>query len=311
MGPHMAADQATEQTGDGNGGKRAPRHSAIAWPGAEAVAEKGWWRAHRWLVARRISQFGILALFLAGPWLGVWIVKGNLSSSLTLGVLPLTDPFLLLQSIAAQHWPYREALIGGGIVLAFYLLLGGRLFCSWVCPVNLVTDAAAWLRRRLGLKGGRAPAGSTRYWLLGFVVVAAALSGSLVWEWVNPVSMFHRGLIFGFGLSWGIVLGVFLYDLLIAPRGWCGHLCPQGAFYALLGRSALLRISAHRRTACNDCMDCFAVCPEPQVIRPALKAVGQSHPLIVDADCTTCGRCIDVCSKDVFRISTRFDRSES
>ncbi len=124
---------------------------------------------------------------------GWWIVKGNLSSSLTLGVLPLTDPFLVAQQLAAGQWPYQEALLGAGIVLAFYLLFGGRLFCSWVCPVNLVTDAAAWLRRRLGLKGGKAPSGSTRYWLLGFVLVIAAATGSLAWEWVNPVSMFHRG----------------------------------------------------------------------------------------------------------------------
>ena len=148
-------------------------------------------------------------------------------------------------------------------------------------------------------------------WLLGFVLVIAAATGSLAWEWVNPVSMFHRGLIFGFGLAWGIVGGIFFYDLLIAPRGWCGHLCPQGAFYALLGRAAVVKVSAAKRSACNDCMDCFAVCPEPQVIRPALKGVGQDHPLILDADCTTCGRCVDVCGKDVFRITTRFNRSES
>jgi ferredoxin-type protein NapH len=47
------------------------------------------------------------------------------------------------------------------------------------------------------------------------------------------------------------------------------------------------------------------------VIRPALKAAGQDHPVILDKDCTTCGRCVDVCGKDVFRITTRFDRSES
>lgn len=284
---------------------------SVTRPGADAVAEKGWLRANKWLLARRVSQLGILALFLAGPWFGLWIVKGNLSSSLTLGVLPLTDVFLLAQSFAAGQWPYREALLGGGIVLAFYLLVGGRVFCSWVCPVNMVTDAAAWLRRRLGIKGGKVPHGSTRYWLLAFVLAAAALTGTLAWEWVNPVSMFHRGLIFGFGLSWGIVLGVFLYDLLIASRGWCGHLCPMGAAYSLLGSTAVLRVTADRRSRCDDCMDCFAVCPEPQVIRPALKAVGQSHPLILDRNCTTCGRCVDVCSKDVFRITTRFDRSES
>ena len=291
--------------------KGTARAGAVARPGAEAIEEKGWLRAHKWLLLRRVSQLGILALFLLGPWLGLWIVKGNLSSSLTLGVLPLTDPFVLLQSFAAGQWPYKEALLGGAIVLAFYLLLGGRLFCSWVCPVNIVTDTAAWLRRRLGIKGGKVPSEHTRYWLLAFALLASALTGTLAWEWVNPVSMLHRGLIFGFGLAWGIVLAVFLYDLLLASRGWCGHVCPMGALYGLLGKTALLRVSADKRSKCNDCMDCFAVCPEPQVIRPALKAVGQTHPLILDKDCTDCGRCIDVCSQDVFRMTTRFDRSEA
>ncbi len=289
----------------------AAMRGVVARPGREAVEKRGWLAAHKWLLLRRISQLGILALFLAGPWFGVWIVKGNLSSSLTLDVLPLTDPFLLAQSIVAGQWPYKEALLGGGIVLAFYLILGGRLFCAWVCPVNIVTDAAAWLRRRLGLKGGKAPDARLRYWLLGFVLALAALTGTLAWEWVNPVSMLHRGLIFGFGLAWGVIGGIFLYDLLIASRGWCGHVCPMGAFYGLLGRAAVVRVSAGRRGACNDCMDCFAVCPEPQVIRPALKAAGQDHPLILDQDCTSCGRCVDVCGQDVFRITTRFDRSES
>jgi ferredoxin-type protein NapH len=279
--------------------------------GSEARIVKGWLGAHKWLLLRRLSQLAILALFLAGPWFGLWIVKGNLSSSLTLGVLPLTDPYLLAQSLAAGVLPYREALLGAGIVLAFYLLVGGRLYCAWVCPVNVVTDTAAWLRRRLALKGGKIPSSATRYWLLGFTLLAAMATGSLAWEWVNPVSMLHRGLIFGFGLAWGIVGGIFLYDLLIATRGWCGHLCPMGAFYSLLGTTALIRVSAARRSACDDCMDCFAVCPEPQVIRPALKATGQTHPLILDRNCTTCGRCIDVCGKNVFQVTTRFDRSES
>ncbi|MCC4119010.1 4Fe-4S binding protein, partial [Aromatoleum toluclasticum] len=97
---------------------------------------------------------------------GLWIVKGNLSSSLSLDVLPLTDPFLLAQSFATGTLPYKEALFGAGIVVAFYLFVGGRVFCSWVCPMNHVTDAAAWLRRRLGLKGGKIPSADTRYWLL-------------------------------------------------------------------------------------------------------------------------------------------------
>ena len=68
-------------------------------PGAEAIKKNGWLRAHRYLILRRISQIGILALFLLGPLAGIWIVKGNLASSLTLDVLPLTDPLVLLQVV--------------------------------------------------------------------------------------------------------------------------------------------------------------------------------------------------------------------
>ena len=218
------------------------------------------------------------------------------------------DPWLTLQSWVAGYWPFQTALIGTALVFAFYLLLGGRIFCSWVCPVNMVTDAAAWLRRRLGIKTGRAPDARTRFWLLGALLVATALSGMLVWEWVNPVSLMHRALIFGLWGSLWPIAGIFLYDLLVANHGWCSHLCPVGAFYGLLGRTALLRVSAVRRDACDDCMDCFVVCPEPQVIRPALKRVGQEHPLILSGDCTNCGRCIDVCAPRVFKMTHRFDQ---
>lgn len=277
-------------------------------PGQEAIESKGWLVAHKWLILRRISQLGILALFLAGPWFGVWIVKGNLSSSLTLDVLPLTDPYLLAQSLAGGIMPLGTAFIGAAIVVAFYLLVGGRVFCAWVCPVNIITDTAAWGRRRLGLKSGRTPDSRTRYWLLAGTLAAAAVTGTLAWEWVNPVSLAHRGLFFGMGAGLWLLAAVFLYDLLVASRGWCGHLCPMGAFYSLLGKTALLRVAAPRRAVCNDCMDCFNVCPEPQVIRPALKKAGQESPVIYNSDCTTCGRCIDVCSKQVFQLTHRFDQ---
>ena len=123
--------------------------------GKKAVASKGWWLANRWLVLRRLSQVSILLLFLLGPWAGIWIIKGNLSSSLLLDTVPMTDPMLFLQLLAAGFWGVASAaVLGAAIVLVFYMLVGGRVFCSWVCPVNLVTDFAFWLRRKLGFKGG-------------------------------------------------------------------------------------------------------------------------------------------------------------
>ena len=67
------------------------------YPGAEATARLGWWRSHRFLLLRRLCQFGVLTLFLLGPLAGIWILKGNLSSSLLLETVPLSDPLTLLQ----------------------------------------------------------------------------------------------------------------------------------------------------------------------------------------------------------------------
>ncbi len=279
-------------------------------PGRDAVQQKGWWRANRFLVLRRISQLAILALFLLGPLAAVWIVKGNLASSVVLETVPLTDPLVLLQVLVSGHLPETAAIIGALIVLGFYLLVGGRVYCSWVCPINIVTDVAEWLRCRLNIRGSANISTSTRNWLLGAILLVAGVSGSVAWELINPVSMVYRGLVFGMGLAWGIVVAVFLLDLFVSRRAWCGRLCPVGAFYGMVGQVAVVRVSAIRREQCDDCMDCFAVCPEHQVIKPALKGAEKGlGPVITSGHCTNCGRCIDVCPQDVFEFTTRFSNS--
>lgn len=277
-------------------------------PGIEAIKSKGWLVANKWLITRRFSQLFIMAIFLTGPWFGIWIVTGNLNSSMTLEILPLTDPYVLLQSIFAGHSPETQAITGALIVLVFYLVVSGRVFCSWVCPINIITDTAQWLRERLGIKGASTLSRKIRYWLLGATLILALSTGSVVWEIVNPVSMLHRGLIFGMGMAWLVVIAVFLLDFLVTRRGWCSHLCPVGAFYSLLGTHSWLRVRADARSQCDDCMDCFLVCPEQQVIRPALKGEDKGiGPVITSANCTNCGRCIDVCAKNVFHFGLRFN----
>jgi ferredoxin-type protein NapH len=281
-------------------------------PVAAAVEQFGWLHAYRWLLLRRASQLFFLGLFLLGPATGIWLVKGNLASSLTLDWLPLSDPYVLVQSLSAGHLPAATALLGALIVVAVYALIGGRVYCAWVCPVNAVTDGAHRLRSRLGLQKGWQPQRNTRLWLLAATLGVSFATGTIAWEFVNPVSMVFRGLVFGMGFAWAVVAAVFLFDLFVSRRGWCGHLCPVGAFYGLIGSAALLRVRADKRAACDDCMDCFAVCPEPQVLTPALKGAQRGiGPVILSPDCSNCGRCIDVCSLDVFRFGTRFNNRTS
>ncbi len=286
--------------------ERAPPPECAPRP-TPAAGRRGPLARNKWLLLRRAVQFSTLALFLAGPWLGVWWVKGNLASSSILGTVSLTDPFILAQSMASGHAVESAALSGAAIVFAFYFLVGGRAYCSWVCPINVVTDAAHWLRCRLRLNLNWPIKKSARAWLLATALAVSAAAGVIAWEAVNPITMLQRGLVFGLGMAWAVVAAVFLFDLLITRRGWCGHLCPVGVFYGLIGRFSIVRMNAARRTACTDCGDCFRVCPEPHVIMPALKPEREQDTTVIrHGDCTNCGRCLDVCEAQVFRFSTRF-----
>jgi len=281
--------------------------------GAKAIERRGWWLAHRWLILRRVSQASILLLFLLGPWAGIYILKGNLSSSLLFNTIPMTDPMLFLQMLAAGFWGVTGAAItGAAIILVFYMLVGGRVFCSWVCPVNLVTDLAFWLRRKLDFKGGLVFPRATRYWLLGMVMLVAAATGTLAYELINPVSLLHRGLFFGMGAGWVLIIGLLMFDLAVSKRGWCSHLCPMGAFYALVSPLSLIRVRADERAACDDCGECFVICPEPQILPPVLKGEDNDvPPVVLDGTCTNCGRCIDICHKSIFEFGSRFEKNLS
>jgi ferredoxin-type protein NapH len=89
--------------------------------GKDAVKAFGWWFANRFLLLRRLSQISVLALFLLGPLFNVWwhydinhrsvaVLEGNYSASLFLGVIPLTDPLMLLQSLATGFRRRRRRL---------------------------------------------------------------------------------------------------------------------------------------------------------------------------------------------------------
>ncbi|EJG1647730.1 quinol dehydrogenase ferredoxin subunit NapH [Vibrio parahaemolyticus] len=270
--------------------------------GKEAIEKLGWWRAHRFLVLRRLCQLTIIVLFMAGPTLGV--LTGNLSSSMLFDTVPLSDPLIVLQALATGHIPEFNALLGVVIVVVCYAILAPRAFCAWVCPLNIVTDLAAWLRRKFNIKASYRWSPAIRYWLIPVLMLGSALSGAILWTWLDPVAALHRGLVFGMGAGWVLIALVFVLDLLLVEHGWCGHLCPLGATYGVIGRKSLLRVTAVRREDCTKCMDCFYVCPEPEVLRQPLK---EGDRRVMDQNCISCGRCLDVCPEHVFEFKNRLN----
>ncbi len=291
----------------------APNPVSRKHPAALAVSAKGRLAAHKWLLLRRATQLGVLGLFLSGPLLGLWVLKGTLASSTLFDTVPFTDPLVFLQSLVTGHALATSAWIGVVLLVVAYMVVGGRSFCSWICPVNLLTDGAHAARVSLDIKGSLPIPRAARWWLLGTILGVSALTGVIAWETLNPVTLLHRELVFGIflagSLAWMLIVGVVLFDTFITNRGWCGHLCPMGATYGLIGAASLTRVSGRNRAACDQCQACYHVCPEPHVLTPVLKGAAGSTPVILSGDCTNCGRCIDVCHRDVFAFTHRFDRS--
>lgn len=272
---------------------------ARSWP-----ARIGAWR---YLILRRLTQFGILLLFFGTAHWGweaakdVPLLSGNLSGSEFLGLIPMADPFAVLQIFLTGHVLLTESIIGAALVLGFYALVGGRAFCAWVCPVNAVTDLAGWMRQRLPIPTLFALNRNIRYFVLATALILSVITGVAAFEWVSPVGMTHRGIIFGMGLGFLALIAIFLFDLLILRNGWCGHLCPLGAFWSLVGKTALIRVRFDQ-DSCTHCGECAKICPEPQVLN--LKKLEQTG-YVVPGECSNCGRCTALCPEGSLNFDLR------
>ena len=262
------------------------------------------WNNYRYLILRRFTQIGVLVLYFGANAWGWSILRGNLSSSSLFGMIPMSDPYAALQMLASGATLAIDLLIGVAVVAIFYLLIGGRAFCSWVCPINMVSDAANFVRRMLDvnrMQGPKQPASrNIRYWVLALSLVVSAVMGVSAFEFVSPISMIHRGVVFGLGFGWSVVVIIFLFDLFVLKDGWCGHICPLGGFYSLLGSFSLIRV-LHNEESCTLCMKCKVVCPESQV----LHMIGKESLSVTSGECTNCARCVEVCDDDALGFSIR------
>ena len=191
-------------------------------------------------------------------------------------------------------------VISGNTTLIFTVrTLPGRVFCGWVCPVNMVTDLAAKIRSVFNLDTAWKSwdiSRDVRYWIAALSLVLSAVLGVTAFEWISPIGALHRGIIYGFGFGWSFVLIVFLFDLFAVKNGFCGHLCPLGGFYSLTGRFGFLRIG-YDHDKCTLCMKCIEICPEKQV----LNIVGKQSGPVLSGECINCGRCVEVCDDDAVK----------
>ncbi|MFQ5633349.1 MAG: 4Fe-4S binding protein, partial [bacterium] len=194
-------------------------------------------------------------------------VKGSVWTIDILG-FKISDPLAVLESTTTALYFYLPMLLSVVVPVVFTALLG-RVYCGWLCPMNLLLEINDKVRRLLEKIGYNTRdvkfKRKTKYWLLGLGLLAAYLAGRPLLALIYPPAVISREIFYriytGFwsnGLM--LIAAICFFELILSRRWWCRAICPGGAVYVALSRFRLLKIKRND-PLCDRCGDCLPVCP--------------------------------------------------
>jgi ferredoxin-type protein NapH len=259
---------------------------------------------HKWRNRRWITLIVVNFLFLVSFYFDVQLLEGTLSASRFIG-FHMADLNSALQVMLAYKLVVLNLIIGTVTIFVLWLLLGGRTFCSWVCPYHLVAEWAEalhlWLAKKKIVQD-RSFNRKVRTVLYVIFALLAFVTGYTVFETISPTGILSRAIIYGPGLALILVGILLLLEVFYSRRVWCRYICPIGITYGLVGSISPLRVKYNIKD-CHHEGDCIKVCLVPHVLSMTVKGRAADVDQHVGADCTRCGLCVDICPTD----SLKFD----
>lgn len=215
----------------------------------------------------------LLVVLIAAVGFVLNLGTGSLSA-FGLADISLVCPLGALTTMIAQRMLIPRALVALVVVLII-IVLTGRLFCGWICPVPLVKRLPRLFKSKKRLeqeeqedpyalrigsahhcsKAQHKACGScdgcaevrakvdSRHFVLGGAVLSAAVFGFPVFCLVCPIGLCFAlvfmviALFAGGDVTWGIIAAVVVLALeLLVFRKWCSHICPLSALMSLLAK---------------------------------------------------------------------------
>ena len=220
----------------------------------------------------------------------------------------ISEPLAFLETLASTGWISTVFFISVLPLLLITLFLG-RVFCGWLCPVNLLLEYTAKFRnffQRLGLPFRTVQFSfNIKYYLLEGGLVFSFFAGIPFLSFLYPPLIIAREAYFYVYLlpMTGLLflLAIVFFEFLFSPRCWCRSFCPGGALYSLLGRLRILRISAEKAQCTlkeENCSVCYESCSM------GLYPAGDDNL----AECDNCGKCIADCPEKALSYRVRYFR---
>lgn len=228
------------------------------------------------------------------------------------------------------RWQFVPALLAGSLVVVITLLvltlLFGRIYCSIICPLGIFQDVIAWISKKTNRKKKYAFSREKRllrYGILGIVILAFLLGGTVLLSLLDPYSAFGRMTVNVFRPVYqganNLLAGVFnhfgnytfyhvqIYVLSTASlliglltfgavgwlawkhgRTWCNTLCPVGTLLGFLSRYSLWKVTIDRQN-CISCGLCERKCKAA--------CIDSREGQIDHSRCVDCFDCLSTCHK--------------
>ena len=264
-------------------------------------------QSHKWKIRRWSFLIFVNLLFVASYRFDVQILEGALTGSRLIG-FHLIDLNSALQVMLAHKHIIINLLIGTATIGAFWLLMGGRTFCSWVCPYHFLSEWAEKLHLYLFLKKGIARnikfSRKTRTFIYILFAALAYFSGYTVYETISPTGIVSRALIYGPGVGLVWIALLLLFEIFFSRRAWCRYLCPVGLTYGIVGSVSPVRVTYDLRKCFHE-GDCRKVCLVPHALDVVLMRRAPREKVAIGPDCTRCGMCIDVCPSGALQFEVK------
>ncbi|MGN0037835.1 MAG: 4Fe-4S binding protein [Coriobacteriales bacterium] len=259
--------------------------------------------------------------------------------------ISLLCPLGAITSMLAEKTIIPRAVFAMALVV-IVILLTGRAFCSWICPVPLVSKlrTAFSPKKKPASEGAEGEGGAgapqlevqgagcaacssrlsrvdSRHLILGGSLLSAAIFGFPVFCLVCPIGLTFGTILllvalFGYGdVTWSVIfVPVLLLVEVVFFKKWCSKICPMGALLGLIGRlNRTLRPTVDKNLCLEQvhgahCGVCTRSCEQGINLRD--KGLGASR-----GECTRCLACMQNCPAHAVKLaliadSRRYERRQ-
>lgn len=271
-----------------------------------------------WIVVLSSVLFGV-PYFSTVPWTKN-IFWPNLSTRFIVNNPTTSFLFQIQSSLASGYETFYVNLVVPLVIFILLVIILGRVWCGWLCPIGFLQDILLRARKRLQIPyydlSPKAiivlnQMGYVCLFLISFLSFAVGVSvlgmnsfwtrAQLPFESVappRPIAIFLQQLV---GLeSWavmfpwpGVVVGIAVIVLSFKIRHfWC-RICAAGALMSLFNRRALISIKKDGEK-CTKCRVCLRACPMDieEIYEEKQKAN------VTNGACIHCYRCIELCPEE-------------